>query len=132
MTKTSSRETAFAKPALSAAVILLRFAVLLLVVISMDEVLGAISGLIYDIKHKHEMILLAALIALSVPAGGVLVWGCRAVFMAFEKSLRIGYRYFRNYRDNESPTRGGDRAKCGPAPHPAEPPEGISGEPGTS
>jgi len=119
----SSREATFAKLALPAAVFLLRVAVLLLVVISMDEVLEAISGLIYDIKHKHEMILLAALIALSVPAGSVLVWGCRAVFIAFEKSIRIGYRYFRIYRDKESPMRGGARAKWGPAPRPAAPRE---------
>jgi hypothetical protein len=105
MTRTSSREKALATPVLPVAVILLRLAVLVLVVISMVEVLGAISAVVYDIMHKHEITLLAALIVLLVPASGALVWGCKAVFMTFGKSIRIGFQYFRDYRDKARPSR---------------------------
>jgi hypothetical protein len=99
-------EAAFAKLALPAAVMLLQFAIVVLVVISMNEALKTILGIIYDIRHKNEVILFGALMAVLVPSGCVLFWGCKAILMGLEKPIRVMYRYF-HYRDKKSPMRGG-------------------------
>src|SRR5271155_4457181 len=107
MTRTSFNETAFAKVALPAAVMLLRLTVLVLVVVSMHEVLLTILNIIHDIEHKNEILLLGALMTVLVPTGGVLFWGGRAILMPLEKPSRVMYRYFLNYRDKISDARRG-------------------------
>jgi hypothetical protein len=106
MMRTSS-ETAFLKLALPAGVMALRFAIVVLVVISMIEALDTITGVIHDIRQTNELMLFAVLAAVLMPAGGVLLWGCKAVFMPLEKPSRFVYRCLQNYRDKKFPMRRG-------------------------
>jgi hypothetical protein len=103
-------ETALAKLALAA----LQLAIMVLVVISMNEVLNTISGLIYDIRHKNELILFGALTAVLVPSGCILFWGCKAIWMELAMPIRVIYRHF-HHRDKESSVPGGVASPPGAA-----------------
>jgi hypothetical protein len=112
----SSFETPLAKLALPAAVMLLQFAIMLLAVISMNEVRHTIFALVYDIRHKNELILYGTLLAVLTPSAGVLFWGCKAVWMELERPIGSICRHFR-YRGKTPPMRSGAE----PAPGTAEP-----------
>src|SRR5271170_3005621 len=79
MMRTSFCETGFVKHASTAAVIALKFAILLLVVISVNETFETMSSVISDIRHQNDLILAGVLATVLVPSGGVVFWGCRAV-----------------------------------------------------
>src|SRR5271170_3470294 len=104
---TSFCETALVKRALTAAVMTLKFAILVLVVISLYEAFEMISNVIYDIRQKNDLISFGVLTAVLMPAGGVLFWGCRAILMSFEEPSRTIHRYFQRQRDKKSPMREG-------------------------
>jgi hypothetical protein len=99
MMRTSFSETAFAKLALRAAIVLLRLAILVLVVISMNEALQMVLGIIYDIRHKNEVIFFGALMAVLLPAGCVLFWGGKVISVQLEKPISMISRYLQNYSD---------------------------------
>jgi hypothetical protein len=129
MTRTSS-ETAFLKLALPAAVMVLRIAILVLVVISMIEALDTITGVIHDIRQKNELILFGVLMAVLMPSGSVIVWGCKAVFMPLEKPSQVIYRYLQNYRDKKFRMRRSASPKRQSAASSADPRKATSDEPG--
>jgi len=79
---------------------------MVLIVISMNEVLKTIAGLIYDIRHKNELIMFGALTAVLVPSGCILFWGCKAIWMELAMPIRVIYRHF-HYRDKEPRLPGG-------------------------
>ena len=95
MMRTSFCETGFVKHASTAAVIALKFAISLLVVISVNEVFETMSGVISGIRHQHDLILAGVLATILVPSAGVVVWGCRAVLMSLADSRRAIHRYSR-------------------------------------
>jgi hypothetical protein len=129
MMRTSS-ETAFLKLALPAGVMVLRFAILVLVVISMIEALDTITGIIHDIRQKNDLILFGVLMAVLMPAGSVLFWGCKAVFMPLKKPSWFIYRCLQNYRDKKSPMLRGAPPKWQSAASSADRRKATSDEPG--
>jgi sulfoxide reductase heme-binding subunit YedZ len=96
-------ESASAKPAIPAAVILLRFAIVLLVVITMNEALETIGGIIYDIKHKNQVILFGALMAALAPSGWVFFWGYKAILMQLKKPIKGHLPIFPQLSSKKSP-----------------------------
>jgi hypothetical protein len=102
MTRPSFSGTGFAKLALPATKMVMRYAIVVLVIISMGEATKKILSIIADITQKNEIILFGALAVVLVFAGNILFFSCKAILMSLGKPVGAINRYFRNYRAKKS------------------------------
>jgi hypothetical protein len=107
----TSSETTFLKLVLPAGVLVLRFTILALVIISMIEAFDTLTGVIRDLGQTNKLIFFGVLTAVLMPAGGVFFWGCKAVSLSLEKPVGIISRYFQDSRGKKSPIRGRARSQ---------------------
>jgi hypothetical protein len=82
-----------------AVLMLVHCAVLMLVIVSMIEVFKTIAGIIDDLEKGNLILLVGALVAVLVPSGAVLFWGCSAIATELDLPIRKMLRYLRERRD---------------------------------
>jgi hypothetical protein len=88
----------YARLTLRAALKIMHYAVLFLIVATMIEVFKTIAGIIRDLEKDNEILLAGALVAALVPSGAVLFWGCKAFAVYLDLPIKRVRRYFRNQR----------------------------------
>jgi hypothetical protein len=79
---------------LRAALMIVRCAILILVVVSMVQVFNTIAEIVRDLEKDNEILLLGALVAALVPSGAMLFWACNAVAVRIYVPIKEGVPIF--------------------------------------
>jgi hypothetical protein len=86
----------WARLVLRAALIFVHCFVLILVILSIIEMFKTICSIIRYLEKDNEVLLAGALVAVLVPSGAMLFWGCNAIAVQFDLPIRRVCRFFRN------------------------------------
>jgi hypothetical protein len=104
-------EIVWARLATCAALMLVHCAVLMLVIVSMIEVFKTIAGIIGDLEKGNVILSVGALVAVLVPSGAVLFWGCSAIATELDLPIRKVLRFLRDRRNKKFLAQGSTRPR---------------------